>query len=99
MKLIDGDALKKAISNHPLIDFTDDDLFKLIDNAPTVEYPFYAEAYQTGYEEGIGDLNNAINMIKSVCKEHNACVECPMNRNCNEHPADWKEAEGGTENE
>ena len=23
-----------------------------IDNAPTVEYPFYAEAYQTGYEEG-----------------------------------------------
>lgn len=25
---------------------------KLIDNAPTVEYPFYQEAYQTGYEEG-----------------------------------------------
>ena len=24
----------------------------LIDNAPTVEYPFYQEAYQTGYEEG-----------------------------------------------
>lgn len=23
-----------------------------IDNAPTVEYPFYREAYQTGYEEG-----------------------------------------------
>ena len=23
-----------------------------IDNAPTVEYPFYQEAYQTGYEEG-----------------------------------------------
>ena len=23
-----------------------------IDYAPTVEYPFYAEAYQTGYEEG-----------------------------------------------
>ena len=24
----------------------------VIDNAPTVEYPFYQEAYQTGYEEG-----------------------------------------------
>lgn len=24
----------------------------IIDNAQTVEYPFYAEAYQTGYEEG-----------------------------------------------
>lgn len=24
----------------------------LIENAPTVEYPFYREAYQTGYEEG-----------------------------------------------
>lgn len=23
-----------------------------IDNAPTVNYPFYQEAYQTGYEEG-----------------------------------------------
>ena len=23
-----------------------------INNAPTVKYPFYAEAYQTGYEEG-----------------------------------------------
>ena len=23
-----------------------------IDNAPTVKYPFYQEAYQTGYEEG-----------------------------------------------
>jgi hypothetical protein len=23
-----------------------------IDNAPTVEYPFYQEAYQSGYEEG-----------------------------------------------
>lgn len=37
MKLIDGDALKEAVSNHPLIDFTDDDIFELIDKAPTVE--------------------------------------------------------------
>lgn len=39
MKLIDADALKEAVSKHPLIDFTDDDIFELIDNAPTVERP------------------------------------------------------------
>ena len=32
-----------------------DRVIYLIDNAPTVEYPFYAEAYQTGYEEGKND--------------------------------------------
>ena len=36
MRLINADELKKAISNSPLIDFTDD-LFELIDNAPTVD--------------------------------------------------------------
>lgn len=36
MRLIDADALKEAVTNNPLIDFTDDDIFKLIDNAPTV---------------------------------------------------------------
>ena len=41
MKFINADELKKAISNSPLIDFTDDDIFKLIDNAPTVEIPNY----------------------------------------------------------
>lgn len=25
---------------------------RIIDNAPTVNYPFYQETYQTGYEEG-----------------------------------------------
>ena len=39
MRLIDADALKEAVSNSPLIDFTDDDIFELIDNAPTVEKP------------------------------------------------------------
>lgn len=28
------------------------DFEDLIDNAPAVDYPFYQEAYQTGYEEG-----------------------------------------------
>lgn len=39
MKLIDANELKKAIKNSPLIDFTDDDIFELIDNAPTVKRP------------------------------------------------------------
>ncbi len=61
MRLIDADALKsvnlsictKCLNSHifckrcPVTDF-----IKTIDNAPTVEYSFYQEAYQTGYEEG-----------------------------------------------
>ena len=64
MRLIDADKLKEVnlsicdnclnSSNPtifcrkcPLTDFV-----KTIDNAPTIEYPFYQEAYQTGYEEG-----------------------------------------------
>jgi len=27
-------------------------ILNIIDNAPTEEYPFYQEAYQTGYDEG-----------------------------------------------
>ena len=59
--LISREALKKAID----LEFEKADLSeyeacicvtsiydKCIDNAPTVEYPFYAEAYQTGFEEG-----------------------------------------------
>lgn len=39
MRLINADALKETITNNPLIDFTDDDIFELIDHAPTVEIP------------------------------------------------------------
>lgn len=58
MRLIDADALKKALHNFfdgKVIDeptYILRDVFCYIDNAPTVEYPFYQEAYQTGYEEG-----------------------------------------------
>ena len=52
MRLIDADALKyknvaevNGILTHILT-------AEEIDHAPTVEYPFYQEAYQTGYEEG-----------------------------------------------
>ena len=63
MRLIDADELKEALKSGcewchdantnwcehccKINDFED-----LIDNAPTKEYPFYQEAYQTGYEEG-----------------------------------------------
>jgi len=49
MRLIDADALiEKANKEKPIGRFT---LVEYLRNAPTVEYPFYAEAYQTGYEE------------------------------------------------
>lgn len=62
--LISREALKKAIEEveDNYDGYEPNDLGKfiskvdeLIDNAPTVEYPFYAEAYQTGYEEGKND--------------------------------------------
>lgn len=51
MRLIDADYLKEAISNNSLIDFTDDDLFEIIDNAPTVS-DRYDEGYAQGYIDG-----------------------------------------------
>lgn len=64
MRLIDAEALKAALKSNCKPELCHDyntawcerccrinDFEDLIDNAPTVEYPFYAEAYQTGYEE------------------------------------------------
>ena len=56
-----------------------------IDNAPTVEVDEMTQGIP---------LNDAINIIKETCKNYKTCVECPMNFNCNEHPAEWKEAKG-----
>lgn len=39
----------------------------------------------------IDELNEAIKKIRAVCYEHPNCVECPLNRNCNECPGDWQE--------
>lgn len=51
--LISREALKTAISRNREIDCNAVcDVLDIIDNAPTVEYPFYQEAYQTGCEEG-----------------------------------------------
>lgn len=54
--LISREALKEALQNeigeHALSVAID----RVIDNAPTVKYPFYQEAYQTGYEEGKAEV-------------------------------------------
>jgi ribosomal protein L37AE/L43A len=49
--LISREALKKAIEECKYCGFYGK-LIEIINNAPTVNYPFYQEAYQTGYEEG-----------------------------------------------
>lgn len=49
MRLIDADELRPDVRTK---DGTLCCSKSRIANAPTVEYPFYAEAYQTGYEEG-----------------------------------------------
>ena len=60
MRLIDADAvineLEEMANNEWNISVGSskglNDAIDVIDNIPTVEYPFYQEAYQTGYEEG-----------------------------------------------
>lgn len=47
-----------------------------IDNAPTVEYPFYAEAYQTGYEEGKNERTTGKWLIECGTTLHYVCSEC-----------------------
>lgn len=51
MRLIDADRLKDKLVS--LRDYRQ--VCEIINNAPTVEYPFYQEAYQSGYEEGRKD--------------------------------------------
>ena len=60
----------------------------LIDNAPTVKYPFYQEAYQTGYEEGKNERPKGewipytlwdykcSNCEKVYGREYNFCPNC-----------------------
>lgn len=49
-----------------------------LDNAPTVEYPFYQEAYQTGYEEGKNDRPHGKPLIRTNGDMSNyyICSEC-----------------------
>ena len=66
--LISREALKKTFENACIYGLPMNKLYgailKIIDSAPAVEYPFYAEAYQTGYEEG----KNARKHGEWICK-------------------------------
>lgn len=49
--LISREALRNEVDTWGCNDYDKYDFLEAIDNASTVEYPFYQEAYQTGYEE------------------------------------------------
>ena len=51
--LISRRALRDKCNEIMYTNPTTNVIMELIDNAPTFEYPFYQEAYQTGYEEGL----------------------------------------------
>lgn len=83
MRLIDADKLKEEFYNRKR---TPDDMkymrvpvevvYQFIDNAPTVEYPFYQEAYQTGYEEGMNDRPKGKWLKSGKGKTTFFCSEC-----------------------
>ena len=54
-----------------------------INNAPTVDYPFYQEAYQTGYEEGKNERPQGefVKMLNERI-EKGVCKFCQMNKHC-----------------
>lgn len=85
--LISREALKKAIKEKLGIyldgTFNNRLLFGIIDNAPTVEYPFYQEAYQTGYEEGKNEKSQGefVKMLNERI-EKSVCKYCQMNKHC-----------------
>ena len=108
VRLIDANALKEALRSNCKPELCHDintawcesccrtnDFEDLIDNAPTVEYPFYQEAYQTGYEEGYnakyerpqGDLIKAFELLKAHCK----------NRECNKDCVFYRELRAGND--
>ena len=87
MRLGDLDALKEVITaNHYLLSSRNNSIdygmfttgiIQAIDNAPTVEYPFYQEAYQTGYEEGKNERPQGKWIVKSNGTTHYyACDKC-----------------------
>ena len=48
-------------------------------------------------EDDLIQLNEAIDIIKTTCEYCKVCIECPMNHNCNEHPAKWEAVDNGKE--
>lgn len=72
--LISRSELKKAIMfKTGILEETWEQLYdsvlEEIDNAPTVNYPFYQEAYQTGYEEGKNERLQVTVFAENASKE------------------------------
>lgn len=91
MRLIDADELKAEFDLIVSKSATGEwfsipikHIKQIIDNAPTVEYPFYQEAYQTGYEEGRNDFERPHGEWIYFDKDEPTKVECPFchNRKC-----------------
>ena len=70
--LISREALKEEVKTLFCPDGYKLMMLDRIDNAPAVEYPFYQEAYQTGYEEG----QNAIPQGEWVGDGFVFCNQC-----------------------
>ena len=45
----------------------------------------------------VDDLNFSINTIKALCSSQAGCIDCPMNKNCNELPPKWEEVTDETD--
>lgn len=87
--LISREALKEAICKAGIKGYEEYNqglatALDLIDLAPTVAYPFYQEAYQTGYEEGRNDFERPQGEWIYFDKDEPTKVECPFchNRKC-----------------
>ena len=75
--LISREALKRDIMSYKTMPEIRKAICEVIDNAPTVEYPFYQEAYQTGYEEGKNERPQGKWIVKSSgTTNYYACNKC-----------------------
>lgn len=83
--LISREALKKAIKDHfdNLDAYFPSAFIKEVEDTPTVSYPFYQEAYQTGYEEGKNERpqGELAEKLKDRIEE-SVCKYCQMNKHC-----------------
>lgn len=69
--LISREALKKAISNNPLIDFTDDDIFKIIDSLPTEKGQFEEKVIElfNKYDPLLLHIGDKIEPVRNTSKQ------------------------------
>ena len=82
-RLIDADKLR-TVESIQKGDFNSiESIQKWIDTAPTVEYPFYAEAYQTGYEEALNKMAKEFNQkMNKQPLLFTGCALCDSNKTC-----------------